>query len=125
MDKPSEMLTDANRYLFRSKAIVENYERENGRFANTANTTDIKTAIDKIIPVVEREIDVAKKYEYWVEGTNKPVYLLRRVRWSSHGNVVESKITNVFKTWKRADAYRLSLPQEKRVEYHIEEWLVE
>ena len=125
MDKPSELLTDSKRYLFRIKSTVENYERENGNFANTANTTEIKSTIDKLIPVMESEIGVAKKYEFWVEGRNKPVYLLRKLKITEKGNITVNEIIGLFRTKKRADAYRLSLDKEKYIEYRIEEWFVE
>ena len=116
-------------YLLRGKrevtsllGVLENYEREHGKFANLSNTTEIRNKLYDVIPLLEKEIDTAERYEEWLEGGIEKVYVVFGKRISDKGKITKYRWIKAFKSHKRAEEYKEELGKPKEyTKYEVQE----
>jgi transcriptional regulator NrdR family protein len=125
-DKPSLYLLRGKREILSMLSTLENYERENGRFANLRNVLDIKNDINDIIPKIEMEIQNAKRFEVWLEDDVQEGYAVFGKRVSPMEKVTRYRYIKAFKSYKRANEYKEELKLGKEfTEYVIDKIILE
>jgi len=121
----SVVIKDDTRSLYRVKANLEWYLRENGRFANYENVSEIIANLDASIPRMEREGKTAKRYEDWIDGRNQYVYVVYKIRKGSDNKLLRKIALKTLATYDKAVAYKSEIRKEDKYIYDIEEMPIE
>lgn len=66
-DRATDYLVRDKRELMRVRSTIETYKRERGKLADLSNVGDIAMLLDKLIPLLEQEIETSKDYERWLK----------------------------------------------------------
>ena len=64
----SERLYQCRRDLYKLKATLESYHHEAGKMSDINNIEKIYEYVMKLFPLIDQEIDTAKRYERWLKN---------------------------------------------------------